>query len=881
MKRLKRIICILIVTLVFFENPVATYAATDDVVNVGSSQSILRGKIKYAPTTLKELFDVNYYLMLYPELRAVYGDNVELLYQHFIKYGLSEGRKCSPYLDISKYIANNADLIAEYDTNIDLFVTHYFTCGINEGRSSYATALDIAIQQKIENADIYLNGKLDDDAIKSLYGQAYLEIVLAPNNSDASAYFEVPKSEDNSHIIISNDVIAVPWDYVENGYVTLEMIKAHCGNNLILVQNSNNDVTFIAGDISSRKVTDKNSVTEAVKSFFGVLNFPSDTCYLYLSDEYYDSVGNHIYSFQSRDTATDITSNRILDVNQDIYNSGAVTGTVILKTDKNGNIIGLSSTSNNTFAAFDYSTERDDRYVITDRRYNLKKLDANQIASVLSKEYEVLSYLPQEFIDRGKASYPFYKFFVKKEGAIYMICVSSEQKINSNHLNSSIYPIDEAVYYSTETPGEKSQPFDNLYSNVEVIYRNFIDSNGRKVSLPLASDKNGYYFCAPEYKLILETDLVEGGDDDDIYAQYGLGLYYIDIENPDINAVTIFSNMYEACKAYYEHGGNYNQLPTLMALYAPNLKVNNAYGASDFAFSFMTYCSYKPFIDDISTAGHESTHAYTMEEGLIGTNYVKFSGAISEGYADIVGILIQQKVIEEYLRSESEHTGKSIDIVYNELLESKKWLVDKDDWYSGGAYLEDGTPFWLYKASDPVGTSYIGYSYANKIGDTNFYPYGDWDSYGCHSNSSVLSHIAYEMWNSGVEKDYDKLFDIWYDTAYVMTGDSTFYDVRNYIEASMKEKEYSQEKIDKTMELFDQANIIKETQEFIKVPDNYNPEHYYTDEYINHTGVIPEINVEHIEAPSLNRSPSEEESAPVNDSVEDVESENEIAETAE
>ncbi len=870
-KIVKQLIVYLIATLLLFENAIPVLAASTDEISSDTSKYVIRGNVEFSPATLKELFDANYYLMLYPELRAVYGDNAELLYQHFVTYGLSEGRKCSPYLDIAKYVANNTDLSVAFGSDFDSFVSHYFTCGINEGRDSYSTKLDLLIQKNLENApNIYVDGTLNDEAVKTLYGSAFLEISVSQDAYSYSVDSNSHSSDNNSQIIISDDVIAIPWDYVENGYVTLEMIKAHCGDNLILVQNSSNDVTFISGDISSKKVKDQNSVLEAVQSFFGVLNYPSDTCYLYLSAEHNDSEGNHIYTFQSRDSDTDIISNKIIDAAQDcLSNCGAVTGTVILKTDKYGNIIGLSSTDNDTFDAFDYSTITNNQYLITDARYNLKKLTLEEIADVLSKDYEVLSYLPEEYSYSGKISESFYKFFVKKDGNLYMMCVRSEQDINNTDLKCSRYPIDESVYFSTQNPGEKSQPYDNLYTNVDVIYKTFTDSNGREISLPLAWDENGYYFCAPEYKLILEMDPVEGSGYD-VDAQYGLGLCYVDIENPDINVVTIFSNMYEACKTYYGHCGSNNTLPTLMALYSPNLTVENAFGMSDYAFSIMTYCNYKPFINDVSTAGHESTHAYTMEEGLIGTNYVKFMGAISEGYSDIVGIIIQQKVLEEYLHSESEKTGKSIDTVYNELIASKKWLIDKDDWYSGAAYDDDGNASWLYKASNPVATSYNGV-YAEKIGGVNFVYDRYNDDYGSHINSSILSHIAYEMWNNDVEKDYDKLFDIWYDTCYVMTGNSTFYDVRNYIEASMKEKNYSQEKIDQTMEFFDQANITKETQDFLVVSNTDKPDNFYASEYINGTGTNAEVDLDSISAPSFdddNNEPGGERSAQDSDEPE-------------
>lgn len=81
---------------------------------------------------LKDIFDAQYYADQYPDLKAAYGYNSDALYQHFIKYGIKEGRNMNPVLDVVTYRASYSDLDAAYGDNWDAYVNHFFTYGVNE-----------------------------------------------------------------------------------------------------------------------------------------------------------------------------------------------------------------------------------------------------------------------------------------------------------------------------------------------------------------------------------------------------------------------------------------------------------------------------------------------------------------------------------------------------------------------------------------------------------------------------------------------------------------------------------------------------------------------------------------------------------------------------
>ncbi|MBR4308215.1 MAG: hypothetical protein IKT58_01335, partial [Oscillospiraceae bacterium] len=67
------------------------------------------------PAELKDLvFNAEYYANAYPELKAAYGTDETLLYNHFVNYGLEEGRCASLYFDVRFYMNNNGEQLREH-----------------------------------------------------------------------------------------------------------------------------------------------------------------------------------------------------------------------------------------------------------------------------------------------------------------------------------------------------------------------------------------------------------------------------------------------------------------------------------------------------------------------------------------------------------------------------------------------------------------------------------------------------------------------------------------------------------------------------------------------------------------------------------------------
>ena len=103
------------------------------------------------PSSVKSVvFDAAYYAKKYPDLKAAFGTDSTKLYNHFLDYGIKEGRQASPMFSVDYYLKNNADLKAAFGSNRESAFNHFVTYGINESRvtaqpADIGTGIDVRI----------------------------------------------------------------------------------------------------------------------------------------------------------------------------------------------------------------------------------------------------------------------------------------------------------------------------------------------------------------------------------------------------------------------------------------------------------------------------------------------------------------------------------------------------------------------------------------------------------------------------------------------------------------------------------------------------------------------------------------------------------------
>ncbi len=86
-----------------------------------------------------ETFNLEYYKKKYPDLARKYGNNNQAYYEHFIEYGIKEGRQASETFSVQMYKNLYEDLAKSFKNNLKKYYEHYNNHGRFEGRRAYAT----------------------------------------------------------------------------------------------------------------------------------------------------------------------------------------------------------------------------------------------------------------------------------------------------------------------------------------------------------------------------------------------------------------------------------------------------------------------------------------------------------------------------------------------------------------------------------------------------------------------------------------------------------------------------------------------------------------------------------------------------------------------
>ena len=81
------------------------------------------------------VFDAKWYLENNKDLKEAYGNDYTKAYNHFIEYGIKEGRQGSIYFNAKWYLENNADLKEVYGKDYTKALKHFVEYGAKEGRA--------------------------------------------------------------------------------------------------------------------------------------------------------------------------------------------------------------------------------------------------------------------------------------------------------------------------------------------------------------------------------------------------------------------------------------------------------------------------------------------------------------------------------------------------------------------------------------------------------------------------------------------------------------------------------------------------------------------------------------------------------------------------
>ena len=197
------------------------------------------------PSSLKsQVFDAEYYSNAYPDLKSAYGNDAEELYNHFVQYGLAEGRQAHPAFDIKYYLSENSDLKAAFGKDYKKGMNHFVNNGYKEGRKTakpsnlgstfYANITSVKADKNLtlDGTNVVIGDKNDQLAqIWQFTRQADGSYKIV-NMKDGKSVLHVDNasSASGANVSISGDISskAQRWYIYQNGDSFL--LKPQCAN---------------------------------------------------------------------------------------------------------------------------------------------------------------------------------------------------------------------------------------------------------------------------------------------------------------------------------------------------------------------------------------------------------------------------------------------------------------------------------------------------------------------------------------------------------------------------------------------------------------------------------------------------------------------------
>ncbi len=118
----------------------------------GSTLAAFHNGIDYSP-----VFNAEFYLDRYPDLKQAFGNNASLAFSHFIVNGIQEGRQASASFNVQSYKNRYQDLRINYGNVLSAYYAHFSIFGFREGRVATGTATLVPITKfkGIDYANVY------------------------------------------------------------------------------------------------------------------------------------------------------------------------------------------------------------------------------------------------------------------------------------------------------------------------------------------------------------------------------------------------------------------------------------------------------------------------------------------------------------------------------------------------------------------------------------------------------------------------------------------------------------------------------------------------------------------------------------------------------
>ena len=138
--------------------------------------------VDYSP-----VYDYNYYLAVYPDLKSAFHNNENAALQHFVNAGMAEGRQARESFNVYTYMNRYADLKNAYGNDLKSYYLHYIRIGITEGRDGSGESVGGNPTPPASSVTIYDGVDYSPLYDYNYYLAAYLDLKNAFHNNENSA----------------------------------------------------------------------------------------------------------------------------------------------------------------------------------------------------------------------------------------------------------------------------------------------------------------------------------------------------------------------------------------------------------------------------------------------------------------------------------------------------------------------------------------------------------------------------------------------------------------------------------------------------------------------------------------------------------------------
>jgi hypothetical protein len=112
------------------------YGQKEGRVATGYETTVVGATTVYNGVDYSAVYDYNYYVNKYADIKKAYGYNDSAVLAHFVKYGMKEGRQAKATFNVTVYRNNYADLRMVYGNNLKAYYLHFIKHGKREGRTA-------------------------------------------------------------------------------------------------------------------------------------------------------------------------------------------------------------------------------------------------------------------------------------------------------------------------------------------------------------------------------------------------------------------------------------------------------------------------------------------------------------------------------------------------------------------------------------------------------------------------------------------------------------------------------------------------------------------------------------------------------------------------